>query len=729
MSHTRVLSSSFLVVSGLLALPVLAGGPPATARQPVTDELHGVKIVDDYRWLENWDDPAVKAWSDAQNQYARSVLDAMPNVEAIRKDVTSILSASSASYGSISPRENEVFALKRQPPKQQPFIVAMPDASHPEQERVVVDPTVIDPTGGTSIDWYEASPDGSLLAVSLSKGGSESGDVHVFDANTGTQVHEVISRVNGGTAGGSLAWAPDSKSFYYTRYPREGERPEADLDFYMQVYHHTLGDDPSKDHYELGKEFPKIAEIMLECAPSGAVLASMQKGDGGEFQHYLRTLDGQWQQLDKYEDRIVQAVLHGEGKNVGVYMVSREGALRGKLLRLDCPVAAGPAPALSKAATLIPEGEDTLVSSFADGTGNLAITQHAIIAEYQTGGPSEFRVFGLDGTPKGTPRQLPIGSVGGVAVMNAAKDRVIYSNVSYVQPQAWYTLDAGTLDVAKTKLAQTSPVDFSDIEVTREFAVSKDGTKIPVNILHKKGVKPNGQNPCLVTAYGGYGVNITPGFRPQNKVLLEQGFVWAEANIRGGGEYGEAWHLAGNLTKKQNVFDDMIAAVEHMQKQGYTSPARTAIQGGSNGGLLMGAVMTQRPELLRAVVSSVGIYDMLRVELSPNGAFNVTEFGTVKDEAQFKALYAYSPYHHVKEGVKYPPVLFLTGANDPRVDPMQSRKMTAKLQEVGSTALLRTSANSGHGIGTALSERIEQTVDIDAFLFSELGVEYVSATK
>ncbi|MBI1189417.1 MAG: prolyl oligopeptidase family serine peptidase [Tepidisphaera sp.] len=724
MNHARLLSSSLLVCSSMLATVALAGGPPETPKHPVTDELHGVKIVDDYRWLENWDDPAVKAWSDAQNQYARSVLDAMPNVEEIRKDVSKILSASSVSYGSLSPREHEVFALKRQPPKQQPFIVAMPDAAHPDQERVVVDPTVIDPTGGTSIDWYEASPDGSMVAVSLSKGGSESGDVHIFDTKTGKQVHEVITRVNGGTAGGSLAWAPDSKSFFYTRYPRQGERPEADMDFYMQVYHHTLGDDPSKDHYELGKDFPKIAEIMLDCAPSGAVLASMQKGDGGEFQHYLRTLDGQWQQLDKYEDRIVQAVLHGEGKNVGVYMVSRDHALRGKLLRLDCPVAAGPAPALSKAVTLIPEGEDTLVSAFAEDTGNLAITQHAIIAEYQTGGPSEFRVFDLEGKSKGTPKQLPIGSVGGVAVMNAAKDQAIFSNVSYVQPQAWYTLDAADLAVAKTKLAQTSPVDFSDIEVTREFATSKDGTKIPVNILRKKGVKPNGKNPCLVTAYGGYGVNITPAFRPQNRVLLDQGFVWAEANIRGGGEYGEAWHQAGNLTRKQNVFDDMIAAVEFMQQKGYTSPAHTAIIGGSNGGLLMGAVLTQRPDLLKAVVSSVGIYDMLRVELSPNGAFNVTEFGTVKDEAQFKALYAYSPYHHVKEGVKYPPVLFLTGANDPRVDPMQSRKMTARLQAVGSTVLLRTSANSGHGIGTALSERIEQTVDIDAFLFHELGVNY-----
>lgn len=719
-------TSRLLVCSTILCLVPLAfaGGPPATPKKPITDELHGIKIVDNYRWLEDWNNPAVKAWSDAQNAYARGILDQMPNSDAIRKDVTAILSAASVSYGSITPRGSQVFALKRQPPKQQPFVVVMPSAYHPDQERVVVDPDAIDPTGGTSMDWFVPSPDGSLIAVSLSKGGSESGDVHIFDVATGKQVNEIITRVNGGTAGGSLAWAADSKSFFYTRYPRQGERPEADLDFYMQVYHHTLGDDPSKDHYELGKDFPKIAEIILETSPKGLVLASMQKGDGGEFQHYLRTLDGHWQQLDKYEDRIVQATLRDEGDFGKVYMVSRQGALRGTLLRLDCPAAKGPAPALSTAVTLIPEGPDTLVSSFAEDTGNLAVTDHAIFAEYQIGGPSEYRVFDLSGKPLGTPRQLPIGSVGGVAVLSEPKDEVIFSNVSYVQPQAWYTLAANDLKVAKTPLAQTSPVDFSDIEVKREFATSKDGTKVPVNILYKKGLKLGGQNPCLVTAYGGYGVNITPFFRPQNRVLLDQGFVWAEANLRGGGEYGEAWHLAGNLTKKQNVFDDMIAAVEYMQKQGYTTPAHTAILGGSNGGLLMGAVLTQRPDLLKAVVSAVGIYDMLRVELSANGAFNVTEFGTVKNKAQFEALYAYSPYHHVKDGAKYPPVLFLTGANDPRVDPMQSRKMTARLQEAGATVLLRTSANSGHGIGTALSERIEQTVDINTFLFDELGVSY-----
>jgi prolyl oligopeptidase len=251
-----------------------------------------------------------------------------------------------------------------------------------------------------------------------------------------------------------------------------------------------------------------------------------------------------------------------------------------------------------------------------------------------------------------------------------------------------------------------------------------------VNIILKKGTKLDGSNPCLVSGYGGFGINTEPRFRSGSMVLLEQGFVLAIANIRGGGEFGDEWHHQGNLTHKQNCFDDFAAACRHMIDAGYTSPSRLAIEGGSNGGLLMGAALTQHPDLMRAVISHVGIYDMLRVELSSNGAFNITEYGTVKDPDQFKALYAYSPYHNVKDGTPYPAVLFLTGANDPRVDPMQSRKMTARLQAATagdpakSPILLRTSMDSGHGGGTPLSEQIAQTVDGDAFLFRMLEVPY-----
>ena len=299
---------------------------------------------------------------------------------------------------------------------------------------------------------------------------------------------------------------------------------------------------------------------------------------------------------------------------------------------------------------------------------------------------------------------------------------------TYLDPPARYRFDATTGKAIRTALFQTSPVTFEDAEVVRDFATSKDGTRIPLNIIRPKGTKLDGTHPVLVTGYGGYGISTRPFFQGSfARLWLDQGGILVDTNLRGGAEYGEEWHKGGNLIRKQNVFDDFLACSQYMVDQKYTSPAHLAIIGGSNGGLLMGAALTQRPDLFRAVVSYVGIYDMLRVELDPNGAFNVTEFGTVKDPEQFKALYAYSPYHHVKDGTAYPAVLMPTGENDHRVNPMQSRKMIARLQAATSSdhpILLRTSSSSGHGIGTALDEQIEEAADVFSFLFDQLGIQY-----
>jgi prolyl oligopeptidase len=277
----------------------------------------------------------------------------------------------------------------------------------------------------------------------------------------------------------------------------------------------------------------------------------------------------------------------------------------------------------------------------------------------------------------------------------------------------------------RTAIYTTSPVDFSDLEVIREFATSKDGTKVPLNIIRRKGLKLDGQNPTILYGYGGYGISLSPGFDATRRLWFDAGGVYVVANLRGGGEFGETWHKQGNLTRKQNVFDDFIASAEYLIKKKYTSPDRLAVEGASNGGLLMGAFLTQRPDLARAVVSRVGIYDMLRVELDPNGQFNVTEFGTVKDPEHFKALMAYSPYHRVKEATHYPAVLLATGENDGRVNPMQSRKMTARLQEATTSdnpILYRSTASAGHGIGSSLKDRISEQTDIYTFLFNELGI-------
>jgi prolyl oligopeptidase len=339
-------------------------------------------------------------------------------------------------------------------------------------------------------------------------------------------------------------------------------------------------------------------------------------------------------------------------------------------------------------------------------------------------------MFDLTGKPLLPVPLKPISSVEGLVRLGS--DAILFGSQTFLEPFAWYRFDPETGQTSKSALYSTSSVDFGDTEVVREFATSKDGTKIPLNIIRRKGTSLDGQNPTILYGYGGYGIIMSPWFSARNRIWLEQGGVYAVANLRGGGEYGEEWHKAGNLTKKQNVFDDFFACAQHLIDAKYTSPAKLAFEGGSNGGLLMGAVLTQHPDVSRAVVSYVGIYDMLRVELFPNGAFNVTEFGTVKDPEQFKALYAYSPYHHVEDGKAYPAVLFLTGDHDGRVDPANSRKMTARLQAATSShspVLLRTSSNAGHGIGTSLSDQIAQDTDVFAFLFDQLEVTYKPIVK
>jgi prolyl oligopeptidase len=710
----------------LLTTFAFAAEPPPTAQKPASDEYHGVKVDDPYRWLENWGDPSVQAWSTAQNAYARSILDVLPHVDEIRAQVTKILSAQSVSYGGLDAKGGQLFAIKRQPPKQQPFLVVMASPMHPEAERVLVDPNVLNAKGTTAIDWYVPSPDGRLVAVSLSQGGSEAGDVHVYEVATAKEVFEVVPRAQNGTGGGSLAWLPDSKGFFYTRYPQGNERPPEDRDFYMQLYRHILGTPPAQDQYEIGKDFPKIAEVWVETTTEGLALLTFQKGDGGEFQHYVRTLDGAWHQLTHFEDRIAQLVVGhcADGKKTPIYLISLKTTPRGELRVLDVDNQAG--ADLSAARVLIPQGKDTLVSGFARFATNIAATDHRLYLTYQLGGPTEVRVFDLSGKVQPAPKQFAVGAIGEVDSDGDHGDEILFAATSYINPVTWFLYDPTSQTTTKTPLSQTAPVDFADCEVVREWASSKDGTKVPVNIIRRKGVKLDGSNPTSLSAYGGYGLSRTPRFSSARRVLLDQGVVIAEANIRGGGEFGDEWHSQGNLTRKQNVFDDFAACCSYLVEAGYTRPEHLAIEGGSNGGLLMGALLTQHPELVRCVVSHVGIYDMLRVELSSNGAFNIPEFGTVKNEAQFRALYAYSPYHHVREGTKYPPVLLLTGANDPRVDPMQSRKMAARLQAVGTDCLLRTTANAGHGLDSSLHERIEEAVDVDAWLFKQLGVAYQS---
>ena len=715
-AHTRILAFlSGFIISGIA--PAADEELVPAEQRPVTDVYHHVAVTDPYRWLENGADPKVRDWSAAEDRAARKYLDALPLRAPIFKQLFSQISATSSSYAGLHAVGDSVFAYYSQPPKQQPMIALLTNAADPALARVIVDPNVINAKGTTAIDWFEPSPDGKLLAVSMSENGSEDGTLHLFEVASGRRIEPPIPRVQYPTGGGSLAWRADSKGFWYTRYPG-GERPAAERHFFQQIYFHRLSDDPAKDSYVLGKDFPKVAEIKLEARFNPhLVIASVANGDGGEFAHYVIDTDGTARQITRFEDKVVAVAAGADG---ALYLVSRQGAPRGKLLKLAPGVTD-----LSRAVTLVPESDAVMLASGELGGEPVVVTSNALYLRELIGGPSRVAVYDHAGKPLGN---LPLPDVSAVNEVEPLSDgTLLYSVATYLRPPYFRRYEPKSAQASDTHLTQSSPVKFLDTEVIREYVKSKDGTAIPINIVRRKGTQLNGANPVLLYGYGGFGISETPEFVGATvRLWLDGGGVYVDANLRGGGEYGEDWHQQGALTHKQNVFDDFLAVAERLIAEKYTDRAHLAILGGSNGGLLMGAAMTQRPDLFRAVVSLVGIYDMLRVELDPNGSFNATEYGSVKNPEQFKALYAYSPYHHAKAGTAYPAIFMATGATDGRVNPAHSRKMIARLQAAntsGRPILLSINAHAGHGIGSALLIRVNQHADIYAFLFDQLGMQ------
>jgi prolyl oligopeptidase len=713
-----------LISSGcvLCAAPAHAADPgaPPTVTQAVTNTYHGIKVDDPYRWLENAADPKVHDWSLAQDARARQYLNGLPQREPIYRQLMSQIAATSSSYHGLQVVGSNVFALYSQPPKEQPMIALLTNAADPALARVIVDPNIINPKGTTAIDWFVPSPDGKWVAVSMSDNGSEDGSLHLFEVASGHEVGSPIPRVQYPTGGGSVAWRGDSRGFWYTRYPAL-DRPQDEQHFFQQVYFHRMGEDSTKDSYVFGKGLPKVAEIVLETRSNpNIVLAAVANGDGGEYAHFLIQPNGQVQQITHFEDQVVAATVAADG---AVYLVSRKNAPRGALLKL-----APDAMDIRRATVLVPESDAAMLSAGEFGGDPVTVTASAIYVRELVGGPSRVAIFDLAGKALG---ELPLPGPAAVDEVEPLNDgTVLYSIATYLRPPYYARYDAKAAKSLDTKLAQSSPVSFSDSEVVREFARSKDGTSIPLNVIRRKGVALNGALPVLLYGYGGYGISETPYFLGANtRLWLDGGGVYVIANLRGGAEFGESWHVQGALIHKQNVFDDFIAATEYLVSHHYTDNKHLAILGGSNGGLLMGAVLTQRPELFRAVVSVVGIYDMLRVELDPNGLFNTTEFGTVNNPEQFAALYGYSPYHRVREGVAYPAIFMATGETDGRVNPMHSRKMVARLQAAtssGKPIYLSIQSNAGHGVGSALSIRVNQSADIYSFLFDQLGVPFAA---
>lgn len=688
---------------------------PDSPRRPVVDTYHGTKVTDDYRWLERVDAPEVQAWIGAQNALTRSVLDADPQRAAIRDELRRMQGSGRATRFDFKFAAGRLFAIKRQPPANQPMLVVMDGNANVSSERVVVDPNRIDASGQTTIDWYRPSPDGRHVALSMSTKGSEIGSLHVFDTATGRVLPDVVPDVQYPTGGGDAAWTADGKGLFYTRYTAK-----RDPGFHQQVYFHRLGTPVARDRYVVGREFPRIAEVKFETSDDARhLLAEVRNGDGGENAYWLRGTDGRWREIAGFKDGIKNALFGRDGR---IYALAHGGSPRGRLVAMKVEAREG----LAKSPTVVPES-DVVIEDFVAGATRLYV-------EELVGGPSRLRIVGLDGKPMG---RIDGGAVSTVQLGTRLEgDAVLYGIESPVRDFAWYRLDAGTTEGVKTDLAQPRvfAVDggLPGIEAVRDVAISKDGTKVPVTIVRRIGTKLDGSNPVLLSGYGGYGLSMRPRFSLRTAFWVRHGGVFVLANLRGGGEFGEAWHLAGNLTKKQTVFDDFIACAQMLVERGYTTPQRLAIEGRSNGGLLMGAVLTQAPQRFGAVAMHVGVYDALRSETSPNGAFNVTEFGTVKDKAQFEALLAYSPLHAVKDGAPYPPVLITTGAQDGRVEPWSSYKMAARLQTAvpdGQPVLLRVAGDAGHGMGTSLASRVEEDADTFTFLFGKLGMSASAGTK
>jgi prolyl oligopeptidase len=686
-----------------------------TPKVPVTSTYHGVTVTEDYRWLENARLDQTRSWTMAQNRRTRSYLENLPFYGAVRRRAAAVLKAEAVRYDALRHAGSAYFAFKRQPPKQQPFLVVLSSLDDLSDERVLVDPNQIDNSGSATIDWFQPSPDGSLVAASLSSHGTRDGTVHVYRTTSGELTGDAVPRVTGGTAFGSLAWAGDSPGFWYTRYPSPGERPGGDVDFYQEVWYHPLGDSLEDDHRELAGVFAdnRIAENFLSASPDGQwVMDRVQKGDGGQWQVFVRAqAGGDWWLAADVGDKVSYAAF-GPG---ALYLLSRLDAPHGKVLRL--PLQAG--ATVAHAAEVVPEADVTIEGGAL--ASPLAVTDRWLWLLDMDAGWSSLRRFDLHGRPAGPAEVPPNSAVDGLVRLGG--NEVAYATESFTGPRSWWRA-SGQSAPRRTALVTETPLDFSGFEVSREFAAS-GGTLVPVTLIVKRGTLRDGTAPALLTGYGGFGISLKPRFDPGWLPWLEQGGVLAVAHTRGGGEYGEDWHHAGRLAAKQNVFDDFAACARFLIESHLTTSKRLAILGGSNGGLLMGAMLTQHPGLCRAVVAMVPVMDMLRVELDPNGTFNVTEYGTVNDPELFQAMRAYSPYHNVKDGAAYPAVLLTAGESDPLAKAYHAKKMAARLQAATSSSqpvLLRVESG-GHG-PNSLDQRGSELADVYAFLFNRLSIDY-----
>ena len=697
----RVLVPRLLALSLFLACTAQAAttAPPATPKRVVSETLAGQPVKDAYRWLENPQAADVKTWIDAQNAYTEATIGAMPLGKTLSARIRE-LAITSTTRSSPTLAGGTLFYFENTPPQPQPVLVAKawPDGA----PRTLVDLNKGD--GSTAITEYWPSPSGRYLAYGTAEGGSELTTIHILDSATGKALGDELPLAGGGTTPQALAWDEDEKGVTYARFETPKAR-QALREFDAVLAHHTIGEPASKDRTVFGKGYSHVAEyILLEGSGGKSVALLANEGDGGPAEVYLREGKGAFSRILGRDADARSAAWVGDR----LFVVTFAGAPRGKIVAVGAGGSTTP---------VLEQGDGAIQRVTPLGNGFLVV---------RSAGP-DWWADQYD-AKAAFVRRVPLPAtgvtIGGIA-SEAGQDKALISYTGWTTPTHWAEYD-GASGSLKTVFEVKPAADYSKVRVTRVDGVSKDGSKIPVTVISMDGITPNGKRPTILYSYGGFGIPVTPSFIGPNLAWLERGGVLAYANIRGGNEFGEAWHEQGQKLHKQTVFDDFYAAAQAMVSSKWTDTEHLGILGGSNGGLLMGAAVTQHPEQYRAVVGAVGIYDVPRHETAfANGAYNVSEYGTVADAAQAKATLAYSPLHNVKKGTAYPAVLLTTGANDPRVAPWQSRKFAASLQDATTSnhpVLLLTRMNAGHGIGAPFSQRVGNAALSMTFFATELGL-------
>jgi prolyl oligopeptidase len=708
----------------LLAAPAVPAAitvppPPPTRVQTVRETVSGVEIADDYRWLEGdlsnpkalgTTTPEVAAWSEAQNAYTRSVLDHLPGRRELEAKLRPLMRV--GSVGAPVMRGNRYFYSKREGDQDQPILYVR--EGYKGAPRVLLDPAKLDPSGLTTISEIAPSLDGRLLAYATFRAGDERSTLRLLDVASGRPLPLEI-----GNKAEDVSWLPDASGLFY-RNLADVENP-----YSGQVRFHRMGTDPKSDPLVM-RQYTKEedAKLAITDGPSGEVsrdgrwlvliyASSSTTNDlwVADAQRFVKTGELVKVPISVGDD----AVSFGEVVGDTLYLATTIGAPHRRLFAVDLHH-----PERARWKLLVPERQDVTIEDVEAGKGVLALGVSAAAHD-------RIEVYGPDGSSKG---ELPLPGIGSAGIV-AAPDRTeaYLSFASFNYPTSIYRVDLAKPGAPLELWERPAvPVDPSSAVVEQVWYPSKDGTRVSLFIVHRKGLKLDGRNPTLLSGYGGFDISEKPAFSASLFQWLDAGGVYALANLRGGGEYGEAWHRAGMLDKKQNVFDDFIAAAEYLVKAGYTSPRRLAIAGGSNGGLLTGAALVQRPDLFAAVISAVPLLDMLRYQNFLMGKYWISEYGSAEDGGQMPFLYAYSPYQHVKPGTRYPAVFLTAAENDARVHPSHARKMTAALRAADASdqsrkpILLWIERDAGHGPGKPLALRVRDAADERIFLMWQLGM-------